>query len=71
MSPTMIGHMDDDDDNDQRRSNMPNLPEDSPFRDFFKQFPQFKNGMPNSQQTAARRHGARARASSSRLTAMP
>lgn len=39
--------MDDDNDNDQN-NNMPNLPEDSPFRDFFKQFPQFKNGMPNN-----------------------
>lgn len=25
---------------------MPDLPQDSPFRDFFKQFPQFRNGMP-------------------------
>jgi serine protease Do len=25
---------------------MPNIPEDSPFRDFFKQFPQFRNGQP-------------------------
>ena len=41
------GEMDDDDDDSQA---MPNLPEDSPFRDFFKQFPQFKNGMPNQQQ---------------------
>ena len=40
------GEMDDDDDNGQQ-NNMPNLPEDSPFRDFFKQFPQFRNGMPN------------------------
>jgi len=37
-----------DDDNDDEHNNMPNLPEDSPFRDFFKQFPQFKNGMPNN-----------------------
>jgi len=29
---------------------MPDLPDDSPFRDFFKQFPQFKNGMPGGQQ---------------------
>jgi serine protease Do len=43
------GDMDDDDGDDQQRG-MPNLPEDSPFRDFFKQFPQFKNGMPNQEQ---------------------
>ena len=46
------GDMDDDDDNNNEHNNMPNLPEDSPFRDFFKQFPQFKNGSahPNQQQ---------------------
>jgi serine protease Do len=26
---------------------MPDIPEDSPFRDFFKQFPQFRQGMPD------------------------
>ena len=29
--------------------NMPNLPPDSPFRDFFNQFPQFRNQLPQQQ----------------------
>jgi serine protease Do len=49
VANTEQGEMDDDDDNDEH-NNMPNMPEDSPFRDFFKQFPQFKNGMPDQQQ---------------------
>ncbi|MGE3832784.1 MAG: trypsin-like peptidase domain-containing protein, partial [Parvibaculaceae bacterium] len=31
------------DDDDQQPQAMPDLPDDSPFRDFFKNFPQFKN----------------------------
>jgi len=40
----------DDDDDSGQNFNMPNLPENSPFWDFFNQLPQFKNGMPNQQQ---------------------
>ncbi len=35
-------------DDDSGQQVVPDLPEDSPFRDFFKQFPQFRNGQPNA-----------------------
>jgi serine protease Do len=38
------------DDDEGMGPQMPNLPEDSPFRDFFNQFPQFRNQMPQMPQ---------------------
>lgn len=35
---------------DNGQQSMPDIPEDSPFRDFFRQFPQFRQGMPDQQQ---------------------
>ena len=35
---------------DTGQQSMPDIPEDSPFRDFFRQFPQFRQGMPDQQQ---------------------
>lgn len=37
---------DDDMGQGQGQQNMPNLPQDSPFRDFFNQFPQFRDQLP-------------------------
>jgi serine protease Do len=37
-----VASSDDDSDSAGPQQNMPNLPEDSPFRDFFNQFPQFR-----------------------------
>ena len=36
-----------DDQSDGQQALPPGIPEDSPFRDFFKQFPQFRQGQPD------------------------
>ena len=44
-----VASNDDDGADSGAQPNIPNLPPDSPFRDFFNQFPQFRNQMPQQQ----------------------
>src|SRR5207248_7653257 len=44
-----VASNDDDGSDSGQQPNVPNLPPDSPFRDFFNQFPQFHNQVPQQQ----------------------
>ncbi|CAN5211760.1 Do family serine endopeptidase [soil metagenome] len=53
----------DDDDSAGPQPGMPNLPQDSPFRDFFNQFPQFRDQLPQQQAPRRPRGGGMAQGS--------